>query len=285
MGRAVAYPFDTLKVKLATDDTGISLGEMVRQILKAEGLSGFYRGIQFSVIEATFQKGLHVYYYASMKQIYRKITGAEPASLGMLFCGYLSDLSCVPTSVPIEAMVVQLQSAPVGASRARIIHDALFTWHGISTAMKSGRAYLVLSLKAGIEFGIYDRIKTIILGARQRNGDASSSISAIEAFWLGAFARSIATVVMYPYARGKALAQAKLAPSATEAILSVLKTEGAKALYRGLSMELMRGVAQSAVMFAIMEKVRASLLRIVAASDRQRKLTEAKKSVDAQGSQ
>ena len=62
--------------------------------------------------------------------------------------------------------------------------------------------------------------------------------------------------------RGKALSQAKLAPNATAALRKALgwwplrwsqvyHEEGLSALYRGLSMEIMRGMTQSAVMFAV----------------------------------
>lgn len=127
---------------------------------------GLYRGLlPFSALEATEQKALYVLNYAAIKSLLRRLCG-EPGILATVFCGYLSDLLCVPISVPVEALVVQLQtngrSGPA-VSTWQILQQALFTREGLATAMKSGRAYFVLSLKPGIEFAFFDRIKSMIL--------------------------------------------------------------------------------------------------------------------------
>lgn len=260
VGRAVAFPFDTLKVKLATGDSGKGgVAATVRRTLREDGLLGFYRGVAFSVAEAMYQKFLYVLVYTSLKDFYKSLARREPTVLASLLCGYLSDLCCVPFSMPIEAMVVQLQTAAAGASRPAIIRKALFTYEGLSTSLRSGRAYLVLSLKAGLEFAIFDKCKALLLSRRPSEQDLAPAV----AFSLGAVARAIATAVVYPYARGKALSQAQLAPSAYAAVLQVFRKEGAPALYRGLSMELSRGVTQAAVMFMVMERVRSVIKALV----------------------
>lgn len=258
VGRSVAFPFDTLKVKRATNSEG-TLAALVRTILSEEGIPGFYRGLPWSALEALYQKSLYVLLYAALKMRYQRLFGRPPAVLGSLACGYFSDLVCVPFSMPLEAMVVQLQSAPADVSRADIVRKALFTKQGILTSLKSGRAYFVLSVKPGIEFAIFDRVKRGLL-KRLALGPAADLASGT-AFLLGAFARAVATCVVYPYARGKALSQAQLAPTALEALREVLRREGPGGLYRGLFMELSRGVTQAAVMFMVMERVRAVVRR------------------------
>jgi len=248
LGRAAAFPFDTLKVRLATQSDG-SLLAVFKQIISEEGVFGLYRGLlPFSALEATEQKALYVLNYAAIKSLLRRSFG-ELGIVATIFCGYLSDLLCVPISVPVEALVVQLQTTSE-ANTWRLIHQALFTREGLATAMKSGRAYFVLSLKPGIEFAFFDRIKSMILK------DSTKELPALIAFFLGAVARAVATCFVYPYVRGKALSQAKMAPNPTEALRKVFLEEGLPALYRGISMEIMRGMTQSAVMFAVMERIR-----------------------------
>eukprot|EP00928_Gymnodinium_smaydae_P097217 TRINITY_DN8752_c0_g4_i1.p1 TRINITY_DN8752_c0_g4~~TRINITY_DN8752_c0_g4_i1.p1 ORF type:complete len:285 (+),score=53.60 TRINITY_DN8752_c0_g4_i1:123-977(+) len=262
IGRTVAFPFDTLKVRLATSK-GQGALSVIRKTLEEEGVSGFYRGLPFSSFEAMYQKCLYVLLYAVYKRLARALTGRSPGTLLSIVCGYLSDLTCVPFSMPIEAMVVRLQAAPVGASRMAIIRESLFTRDGLVAALKSGRAYIVLSLKPGLEFAILDKVKEILLRKRRLAGAIvnDDNLPASEAFALGAVARGLATLVVYPYARGKAMSQAQLAPSAAEALRLVLQSEGPLALYRGAGMELLRGMTQAAVMFASMERVRDAVRR------------------------
>lgn len=188
LGRAAAFPFDTLKVRLATNSDG-SLLALLKRIIAEEGVYGLYRGLlPFSALEATEQKALYVLNYAAIKSLLRRLCG-EPGILATVFCGYLSDLLCVPISVPVEALVVQLQtngrSGPA-VSTWQILQQALFTREGLATAMKSGRAYFVLSLKPGIEFAFFDRIKSMILKG------SAKELQPLTAFFLGAVARAIA---------------------------------------------------------------------------------------------
>lgn len=263
VGRSAAFPFDTLKVRFATLEAGKSSADLLRQIL-AEGPSSLYRGIPFSAFEATYQKALYVLFYAFCKSTARRLTGRQdPPALANVASGYLSDLACVPFSMPIEAMVVQLQAAPPGASRADIIRKALLTREGLISSIKSGRAYFVLSFKPGIEFAVFDFVKGKILEGRGKEAADSGTLSSGTAFLLGAVARALGTMVVYPYARGKAMAQSHMAPTAAAALAQVIRTEGVLAMYRGLTMELLRGVTQAAVMFMVMEKVRAVVRRLL----------------------
>lgn len=263
IGRSVAFPFDTLKIKLATADPADGLGTILRRTMSEEGIAGFYRGLPFSAFEGGYQKALYVFFAEAWKAGFRNFTGKDvqdvTAIVNVIF-GYFSDLQCVPFSMPIEAMVVRLQNAPVNVSQAAIIRETLFTWDGVMTSIKTGKAYLVLSFKPGIEFAIFERLKRKLL---VRAGPGVKALSTGTAFFLGALARAIATVCVYPYARGKALSQARICPSASAAVRHVVKTEGVLALYKGLPMELLRGVTQSAVMFAVMERVRALVKSIM----------------------
>lgn len=271
VGRIAAFPFDTLKVKLATAEPGVGFADIFAQMIREEGIAGFYRGLPFSALEALLQKANYAVLAASLKAGFRQVTGndiKDVTPLANVACGYLSDLGGVPFMMPLEAMVVRLQSAPSSASRSAIVRESLFTRDGLITSIKSGRAYFVLSLKPGIEFAIFERLKQRILAARDDNVD---NLSPGTAFLLGAFARAIATLILYPYARGKSLAQARMAPTAATAVARVLKTEGVFALYKGLGMELLRGASQSAVMFAVMEQIRNFVCRLLLRPTTQRK--------------
>mmetsp|Transcript_63799 Transcript_63799/g.152143 ORF Transcript_63799/g.152143 Transcript_63799/m.152143 type:complete len:303 (+) Transcript_63799:112-1020(+) len=260
VGRTAAFPLDTLKIKLATSKAGATLASVLRETLATDGVLGLYKGLPFSAFEGMYQKSLFGLFYETFKRLYQRSTGSKrPKDLVAVLFGYFSDLCCIPFSMPLEAMVVRLQSAPPGASHAEIIRQGLFTWSGLVKAWSSGKAYFILSWKPGIEFALFDLIKQRI----QRDGK-ERDLDAFTAFGLGAIARAVATCVVYPYARAKAMVQAQLAPHAIAAVRKIIATEGIAALYKGLNVELLRGVTQAAVMFMVMERVRKAVrLRIL----------------------
>jgi len=262
VGRSIAFPFDTLKVKLATSD-GVGVKAVVQRILREEGIVGFYRGIPFSAFEALYQKFIYIFFFSGLKAAVLRLTGAEASTAATVACGYLSELGSVPFAVPIEATVVRLQSAPAGTPLLPIVKENLLTRKGFMAALATGKVYIALSLKPGLEFAIFERLKKMILlskaGPSRSPGMKLGDLTPGAAFMIGALARAVATCIIWPVARGKALLQAKLADSASEAVLKLYKTEGVLSVYRGLSMELTRGVTQAAIMFAVMERLRSSI--------------------------
>lgn len=268
VGRSVAYPFDTLKVKLATKAANTGAAQLIRRLLHEEGIGALYRGLPFSALEALYQKFIYVFFYSFLKNSYSRLAGGGPVSaMGSVTCGYLSEMVSVPLCVPFEAMVVQLQSAPPGASQLAIVRSALLTRSGLLAGLRSGQAYILLALKPGFEFALFDALKRAVLARKCRDGEPGSassppdSLAPAMAFWLGAAARAVATVLTFPISRAKALTQAGLATNTVSAFRRVLAQEGAMGLYSGLAPELFRGMTQAAVMFMVMEHLRATVRR------------------------
>lgn len=73
-------------------------------------------------------------------------------------------------------------------------------------------AYVVLCLRPAIQYTVFERLRAILLRGKAkknpRSPSAAAALSALEAFVLGAVARAIATLVVYPYIRAKVMAQA-----------------------------------------------------------------------------
>jgi len=264
-GRCVAFPFDTLRIRWSTAEAGTELGAVVRRVLKEEGISGFYRGLPFSALDVTCQKFLYVFFYAALKRLYSKLAKKDPATIATLLCGYVADILSSPFTMPIEATVVQLQRAPPDASKIAIVRKGLspaaFASFFTSFA-NSGSIHFVLGWKPAFEFAFFDTIKGIILKAKAARNE-KVELMASTAFFLGAIARASAASIVYPFNHGKALMQAEVAATWYAGIATVLRTEGLLALYRGLSLELARGVTQSALMFMMKEQVSSTINRIV----------------------
>lgn len=107
-------------------------------------------------------------------------------------------------------------------------------------------------------------MKQIVLTARQLkahgNAVVDESLSAAEAFFLGMFARIVATMLTYPYLRAKVLLQstygnAKVKPTIPQMIAEQLSKGGFWGMYQGIGPELTRGVFSAALMMMVKERI------------------------------
>ena len=66
-------------------------------------------------------------------------------------------------------------------------------WTGLWTGLKPG---LVLTVNPAITYGVFERIKALVLARESRIG---GRLSVGESFWIGVGSKTLATVVTYPY--------------------------------------------------------------------------------------
>lgn len=102
------------------------------------------------------------------------------------------------------------------------------------------------------------------MAARRVNSQSrqlvDESLSAAEAFFLGMFARIVATMLTYPYLRAKVMLQstygdAKVKPTIPQMIAEQLSSGGVWGLYQGIGPELTRGVFSAALMMMVKERI------------------------------
>ena len=105
----------------------------------------------------------------------------------------------------------------------------LYKAKGVAGFYKGLAAYVVLCLRPAIQFAVFERLKAWKLAARQNASAPTStvSLSALEAFVLGALARAVATVAVYPYTRAKVMAQVSTPARGTEAASTTPAAAGA----------------------------------------------------------
>ena len=92
----------------------------------------------------------------------------------------------------------------------------------------------------------------------------NQELSALEAFTLGLIARTIATVVVFPYLRAKVMLQSSSAINESQSskpisipqmLMKIYEKDGFMALFQGLGPELTRGVFSAALMLMAKEKI------------------------------
>ena len=277
---AALYPLEVIKTQMqAVDDAVAAAQERKRDneqephpsaphgmmdfaidLYQTQGISVFYRGLECSVLQSALEKGLYFFFYTTFQRAHRKLQPRDVSqtSITNLILGYVSEWAHLPISLPFDAWTTAIQTshrrqAPLQIFLAMLGDKNQRFYKGIS-------AYYLLCFKPALQYAVYEQLKALWLQKTKRK-----SLSAREAFGFGLVARTVATVMIFPFLRAKVLVQTQ--PRGTCQVLdptnkttaSVLwrqwKLEGLPGLYRGLAPELTRGALSAAIMLAIKERL------------------------------
>ncbi|GAB9467361.1 hypothetical protein Gpo141_00004709 [Globisporangium polare] len=283
---SVLYPLDTLKTRMQSGAKALSASDDDDQKEKEKAtvdhfaaVRSLYRGIQYKTAESSVSKFLYFYAYTMLAQVVAPKDGKPIGTATNLLIGYLSEFTHLPMTLPMEVIATRLQTGAGSGGVLQIIKSVLEE-SGARGFYKGFQAYFVLCLQPAIQYTVFERVKELYL---RRFKQASKSLGALEAFVLGALARSVATLLLFPYIRAKVIVQSKKKQKVVSGDLEkgekeegivgtlqrVYKDEGALSLYRGLGPELTKGALSSAFMLMIKEKIQMyiTLLLIVANSN------------------
>lgn len=228
------------------------------------GITPFYMGVGTSAIQSATEKALYFFAYTFFKNGYVSLTGdANISALPNLILGCLAEWAHLPITLPIDCVTTAIQTDDKNRG-AFVLMGNILSEKGIGGFYKGIQAYVVLCLKPAIQYTVYEQVKQIVLTARQLkahgNAVVDESLSAAEAFFLGMFARIVATMLTYPYLRAKVLLQstygnAKVKPTIPQMIAEQLSKGGFWGMYQGIGPELTRGVFSAALMMMVKERI------------------------------
>ncbi|KAJ7541893.1 hypothetical protein O6H91_10G081200 [Diphasiastrum complanatum] len=155
-------------------------------------------------------------------------------------------------------------SIPVDAHGALHTIQDLYREAGIVGFWKGVLPTLIMVSNPSIQFMIYETLLKHMTRKRKLNKHGLKNVSAFEVFLLGAFAKLGATVATYPLLVVKSRLQAKQDTSVDnslhytgtlDAIAKMVKYEGLRGFYRGMSTKIVQSVLAAAVLFMIKEEL------------------------------
>lgn len=258
----VLYPLEVLKTKLqAVDDdddddsnndgnTKAMVPYAIR-LYKEEGWSVFFRGVETSSFQSALEKALYFFSYTALKSVYRSVSGSNSIGpLANLTLGYAADWAHLPVTLPVDAWTTKIQTsneAPLKILLHMLQDDGGRFYKGLS-------AYTLLCFKPALQYTVYEQVKQIVVRSRREK-----MLSAAEAFVVGMVARTIATVLVFPFLRAKVLLQTAKPgtkkPSTVEVLREQWSTSGLAGLYQGITPELTRGIFSAALMLMLKERI------------------------------
>uniref|UniRef100_A0AAV1T6E4 Mitochondrial carrier protein n=1 Tax=Peronospora matthiolae TaxID=2874970 RepID=A0AAV1T6E4_9STRA len=297
LATSILYPLDTLKTRIQSgsslfpendDDDDDVEGDASAPKRKTKTIvaliTSLYRGIQYKAVESSTSKFLYFYTYTMLAQLVSPPNGKPVGPFTDLSIGYLSELCHLPITMPMELVGTRMQTG--GSEKGNMIQIlcATIKESGIGGLYKGLGAYFVLCLQPAIQYTVFERLKVLYV---RKFKQTAQTLGALEAFVMGAIARSFATLVLFPYIRAKVLMQTeKRGPDGAgdvkqehgrgvrareETVASTLqrvyKEEGPLALYRGLGPELTRGALSSALMLMLKEKIQMHIVMLMMAAN------------------
>ncbi|KAJ2607937.1 hypothetical protein H4S08_004644 [Coemansia sp. RSA 1365] len=277
------YPLDTIKTRLqvqtrsASDEKALKDPvDAVRKIMVSEGISGLYAGLGTNMINQVINGFVYFYAYSTVRRIALRALSRDGKSL----------TTAVELGVgALAGMVNQIITLPIGviATRQQTTHYTERTpWYqtiktilcseGVTGLWAGFRPAMLLCANPAITYGVFERVKSALL----RDG-SREYLSSAEAFWAGALAKTLATIITYPYIMAKvrlqwrpskeelaANGQEIVYKSSTDVLHKVLRREGVAGWYKGMQTQIIKAVITQALMLMIKESFTLQVIRIFA---------------------
>jgi len=243
-----------------------TFSSIVRSTLRTQGVWGFYKGVFQGSGQSALEKGLYNLLYQKLIRVFKRLNqGASPSWPLLLVLGYLCEWSHMPLTMPLDVglklyQIGQKEVPPKSYVRCVVDH---YRNRGVRGFYAGGDAYFFLCCKPAIQYMVFETVKPWWL----RHG--AKELTALRAFFVGAFARAVATLLIYPFIRSNAvlkgmyvdnednkLGKKKNVPRSTlEVLVYMIREHGFFSLYQGLSPQISRGVMSAALAMLVKEKI------------------------------
>mmetsp|Transcript_23739 Transcript_23739/g.93493 ORF Transcript_23739/g.93493 Transcript_23739/m.93493 type:complete len:300 (-) Transcript_23739:120-1019(-) len=247
----VGHPFDTVRVRLQAITGQSTVFDSMRNLVRADGVVGFYRGLSPQLMIIPFQLGVTFWSYGMTKKYLERRaevderfkSDATVSALSGAAAGFAQTLVANPFEVAKVRMQVSLGSTngvlPYMWRIAQV--------EGLRSLASGLVANTIRRVPANaIFFGSYASLKPSM---KEKAGMTGIALA-------GAAAGILSWVFTYPMDVLKTRIQVQERPMGTVQLLrGTLKSEGPSFLFRGLGMTLLRCLPTYAVLFVTYEAV------------------------------
>jgi solute carrier family 25 (peroxisomal adenine nucleotide transporter), member 17 len=281
---------------------------LIARIFRREGFLALYSGFGATMLNTFSMQYAYFFFYSIVRTSYiSRITRRLPKGskvpplstaaellLGAI-AGALAQIFTIPVSVIATRQQVGRISKPTQPLLPSNTSDATPTERSDDSFMAVAREIveeegvgglwlgikpgLVLTVNPAITYGMYERVKNILLLAKAKAG-ADDKLSHGQSFVVGALSKTLATVVTYPYIMAKVRIQARSAdldneepekssekpaphmyhhtkskhPGALNVLAKVWKREGPSGWYQGMQAQIIKAVLSQALLFMSKEQ-------------------------------
>lgn len=230
------------------------LKTLVSIMRSKEGPAALYKGFNANILNTFVQQFAYFYWYTLVRSVYivrilrSKSATPQLSTVSELVLGALAGALAQLFTTPIGVIATrqQIGDASEDADESVIAHiREIYHKDGLPGFWRGIQPSLVLTVNPAITYGVYERIKNLILLASGNNMSPSKS------FVIGALSKTLATIVTFPYILSKIRLQAKNTPykSAFEVLSHIAREKGILGWYQGMHAQIFKAVLSQALLF------------------------------------
>mmetsp|Transcript_6747 Transcript_6747/g.7756 ORF Transcript_6747/g.7756 Transcript_6747/m.7756 type:complete len:314 (+) Transcript_6747:134-1075(+) len=266
------FPLDSVKIMVQLDHS-LSALQILKDHVREGNLGRLYHGITAKLVQSPQQKFQYFYMHTLLKTLYkRSVSTREMPVSHSLAIGYLAALQGLLTTLPLDVvtnrMISQGKKMSESKDKDSIVHKNtmvatfLSVWEdeGFASFYRSLNASLILCINPAITYVVFDFIKSRVLSSKKT---PTEYLTTMEAFFVGAFSKAVASTVTFPAVRAKTKmtafkkthASAEQPPGMIETLQGIVDHGGFMALYAGIGPQISKGILQEALMLSIKERI------------------------------
>ncbi|KAI9467870.1 MAG: mitochondrial carrier domain-containing protein [Benjaminiella poitrasii] len=264
------YPLDiaTTRLQLTKEGDGKrkSIIETIKGIYNKEGgFKGLYTGLGSDTLATVLSSFIYFYCYTALRNVQETLNtnmGKSSARLNTaqeLFLGAEAALISRLFTTPVSNITTRLQTAGHDGEKGfRETALNVFKEKGITGFWTGYRASIILVSNPSITYFVFEKVKAIYLRAQKK-----TTLTAFQVFLLSALAKSIATMVTYPFIfiRARMIGNSscddkkKKQQGIVETTKYVLQKDGITGLYKGMQAQITKGFFNQGIMYMIKDYV------------------------------
>ncbi|KAF8426617.1 mitochondrial carrier domain-containing protein [Tirmania nivea] len=288
----LTYPLITLSTRSQVESKRAqsSTLDAVQKIIRREGISGLYAGLDSALFGISVTNFVYYYWYEWSRTAFeaaavragkgrRKLSTLESMAAGAL-AGSATVLITNPiwvvnTRMTARKNLMEEEDAshqgssdealptlqdPTGRNALRRIKpstlatiSAIIKNEGLGAFFAGVIPALVLVINPILQYTLFEQLKNLL--ERRKQGRTSPT----DAFYLGAIAKLVATALTYPYitlkSRMHVASKGEKKYTMMEGIRKIIREEGWSGLYKGIGPKIVQSVITAAFLFAFKDAI------------------------------
>eukprot|EP00246_Nothoceros_aenigmaticus_P005399 TRINITY_DN1743_c0_g1_i1.p1 TRINITY_DN1743_c0_g1~~TRINITY_DN1743_c0_g1_i1.p1 ORF type:complete len:334 (+),score=68.66 TRINITY_DN1743_c0_g1_i1:1139-2140(+) len=267
VSRTIVAPLERIKVMSMVDREAAREGfsGVLRKIWKEEGVAGLFRGNLLNVMRIAPTKAVEFFVYDNLKEaILRKSERVDISGGERMLFGSIASMAGTFVTHPVDTVrsVITVGGAAAGRTMTDVTQDIiqreglLGLYRGLGPNMTRVAPY------GAINFFVYDQLKQWYRKKIGPGGD----LGALPTMLFGALAGASAQTAVYPLEMVQRRLQVQairrgpvLYKNMLDAFQTIIREEGAAALYAGLIPNYLKLIPAAAISFLVYEALKKQL--------------------------
>lgn len=276
MAMVVTYPLITLSTRAQTESARLNAKEKTvegqakvsaldaaKRIIQREGVSGLYSGLDSALFGISVTNFIYYYFYEGTKSVLtaRKTASKSLTTAESMLAGTIAGSATSVLTNPIWVVNTRMTVKDGGEKATTIgtIKD-IIQKDGIKAFFSGIAPALILVINPVLQYTIFEQLRNVIEKKRK--------MTPLDAFFIGALGKIIATSVTYPYITLKARLQLRKregseSSSLIKGLKQIIDKDGISGLYKGLNTKVIQSALTSAFLFFFKEQLFAAAVGLL----------------------